>query len=350
MGKKSSAPPPDPRMFEVAMRQVEQGDEMIRFLKDSWAANQPRLDKQDALNEQVIGQNMRLAQSAEDRANDSYSFYKEQGRPVISQALKDAQDWDSDENIEQARGQASADIQSSMDKQQESQNRMLTRMGINPNSSKFAQLNQQMSAQTALAQAGGMNQAAEGRKLQAVGMRQQAGNLASGMPAQSMGFSGQAGGMGAQASGIGAAGMAGRLAAQGQHMSGMGQAGNMFGSAGNTMGNYHNAQMSAHSSNQQAASSAASGLGSLAGMAMMAFADGGNVGKGGRVVGPGTGISDDVPAQNRDTGQRIQLSNGEYIIPADVVRKVGEDKFDQLLAKYHTPAAQQRKGNLSGAR
>ena len=44
--------------------------------------------------------------------------------------------------------------------------------------------------------------------------------------------------------------------------------------------------------------------------------------KRGEVRGPGTGTSDSIPAR---------LSDGEYIIPAEVVRRKGTDFFDKLL-------------------
>ena len=56
---------------------------------------------------------------------------------------------------------------------------------------------------------------------------------------------------------------------------------------------------------------------------------------GGRVRGPGGPVDDMVPAM---------LSNGEYVVPADVVEAKGVEFFDKLKAKYHTPAAQQRMG------
>lgn len=62
---------------------------------------------------------------------------------------------------------------------------------------------------------------------------------------------------------------------------------------------------------------------------------------GGRIVGPGTGISDSIPAQGPG-GQPLKVSNGETIIPADVVEKLGQDFFDHLINKYHTPADMQR--------
>lgn len=68
-----------------------------------------------------------------------------------------------------------------------------------------------------------------------------------------------------------------------------------------------------------------------------AMADGGTYTKGstdgGKVVGPGTGISDSVPAR---------YSNGEYVLPADTAEQIGYDKLDEIKDATHTPAAVQR--------
>jgi hypothetical protein len=50
-----------------------------------------------------------------------------------------------------------------------------------------------------------------------------------------------------------------------------------------------------------------------------------NAAEGGKVVGPGTGKSDSVP---------INVSQGEYVIPAHVVKMKGKEFFDSMLEKY----------------
>lgn len=62
---------------------------------------------------------------------------------------------------------------------------------------------------------------------------------------------------------------------------------------------------------------------------------------GGKIEGPGTGISDSVQAAGPN-GEPIRLSKDEYIIPADVVRKIGTSFFDRLIQKFHVPADMQR--------
>jgi hypothetical protein len=77
-------------------------------------------------------------------------------------------------------------------------------------------------------------------------------------------------------------------------------------------------------------------LGGLEGLGL--GEDGIGFANGGKVVGPGTGTSDSIPV----VGTNIRVSDGEYIIPADVVAKFGASAFDELVAAHHVPAAVQR--------
>jgi hypothetical protein len=228
--------------------------------------------------------------------------------------------------------------------------RNLQRMGINPNSGRMAALNNQLMVGKALGTAQAANSADENRRTQGVAMRQQASNLAQGFPAQSMGQAGQAGQFGSSAAGIGGQGLGYQMQNQGAATQGMGAVGNMYGNNASGYNQQYGTQVNAWGQGQQAASSSAAGWGALAGTAMMMFADGGKVGggtaghtgknlggEGGKIAGPGTGTSDQVTAVNRDNGQPIRLSNGEYIIPADVVKAKGVEFFDKLKEKYHTP-------------
>lgn len=54
---------------------------------------------------------------------------------------------------------------------------------------------------------------------------------------------------------------------------------------------------------------------------------------GGHITGPGTSVSDSIPAK---------LSDGEFVLSADVVKAIGVDKLQALQDKYHVPAATQK--------
>ena len=62
--------------------------------------------------------------------------------------------------------------------------------------------------------------------------------------------------------------------------------------------------------------------------------------------GPGGGWKDGGPVNGKGTGTsdsiNINVSDGEYIVPDDVVEHLGESFFDRLLAAFHTPVAQRR--------
>lgn len=343
MGK-TKIPPPDPRMFAALDKQLAQGDAMLDFVKSSYADNKIRLGEQDRLNGQVINQQMRLADSAESRADDAYKFYQQTGRPLVEQSINDARQWDSEDNRADARGRAVAGATQQFDAAQGMQNRNLERMGVNPNSGKFLALNNQLMTQRALGTAGMATNADESRRLQGVGLRQQAGNMVNGMPAQAMGWAGQAGQMGSSASGIGATNISNAMGVQGQMIGGFGGAANIFGSGASGYNNAYSNILKGTEIKSQENSAAMGGFGQLAGMGMgmSGYADGG------KVRGPGTGTSDSVKAVNTDNGQPIRLSNGEFIIPADVVAKKGSEFFQKMIDQHHVPVAQQR-SNLGKA-
>jgi len=57
---------------------------------------------------------------------------------------------------------------------------------------------------------------------------------------------------------------------------------------------------------------------------------------GGMILGPGTGTSDSVPAFNRNTGQPIALSTGEYVLPASITSMIGKSTLDSMISNPNT--------------
>lgn len=62
---------------------------------------------------------------------------------------------------------------------------------------------------------------------------------------------------------------------------------------------------------------------------------------GGHISGPGTGVSDSIVAK---------LSDGEFVLSADVVQAIGIDKLQALQDKYHVPAAVQKLKSIGKGR
>jgi len=84
--------------------------------------------------------------------------------------------------------------------------------------------------------------------------------------------------------------------------------------------------------NAEASADSADGADGVGGDAGGDGGDGGDGAfkSGGQVKGAGTGTSDSIHAR---------VSDGEYIVPADVVKQLGVSFFDKLRAQFHTPSA-----------
>jgi hypothetical protein len=326
-------------MYEIMDKQVGLSADALNFVKQSYAENQVR---QKALDDMTLKTgNSLLEDAATNRARgkEQYDFYMEKGRPVVEQVLNDAKNYDSEANIDSATGRASADVAQSFGQAEQGMTRNLSRMGVMPNASRMAAISSNLAIQKAAAQAGAMTNAENATRTTALNMRAGAANMANGMPntAIALGSAGQSAGQAAMGNQIASNGQA--MQGQNQVMAGYGTAGNMMGQAANTGNQIFQGQMAGYNAQQQANANSSAGLGSLVGMgaSIMGLADGGTV------HGPGTGVSDSVPAVNTSNGQQIKLSNGEFVIPADVVRAKGEEFFNKLLEKHHTPAAIQRR-------
>lgn len=342
MGLCVDAPDPpqaDPRTFEILDKQVAMSKEALQFAKDSFALNDLRQQKLDGLQLDIGSNLLRDMKTNRERGDAAYDFYLQNGRPVQEKVLKEAMNYDSEENIAAARGRASADVAQAFGNVEQQQARTLSRFGVMPNANRLAAINSNLAIAKAAQQAGGMNNAEQGIRDRAVSMRTGAANMAAGFPNTAMQW-GQAGqGAGQAAFGNNMAANSANMANNQFMMGGYGSAQQGMNGAANTVANLNSSQMQGWSAGQSAGASNMSGMGSLVGMGMSMF----NMADGGKIEGPGTGVSDSIPAVNTDNGQPIRVSNGEFVVPADVVRAKGEEFFNKLIEKHHTPAAIQRR-------
>lgn len=344
-----SAPTPDPLIGQSAAANAQVAKDSLDWYKDIYATDIKPAEQADAaLRAGLIGDIRSGIKQQQDIASDQYDFYKTNYRPLEEQSIKDAMGYDSTDNVNRRMGIAAANVNQQYSNAASQQARNLSRYGINPNSSAFAQANAQLTNQEALASAGAQTGAAFDTMDRGIALRAGAAAAGRGMPnaaAQTMGMAGSSAG---QAGNISAQGMG--VMAQGAGIMNQGYntgiAGNQ--SAGNLMLGDFNGRMAGYSADQAAIGGLFQGLGSFAGLTggfglfPRKNADGGYIeahsarmAEGGSVRGPGGPVDDKIPAL---------LSNGEYVVPADVVKAKGIEFFDKLRERYHTPAAQQRAG------
>lgn len=337
-----SDPPPPPDLgpaadasLEVARIQQQTAQEQLAWAREQDTRNQGLL--QEVLDIQLPAMREQFEQAQSDRERYETIF-----RPMEDAFAQEAQDYDTPERRAEQRARGIADVNTQFDAARRNALQRLESYGVDPSQTRNAALDIGTRTAQAAAQVGAATQA--DNRVEDVGraLRSDAINMGRGALTNAAGFYGQAVGSGGQAqqgaygaTNTGAGAVQSSLGFSGQALGGYGQnAGILSQGYGNQMAGY-NAQSAQDAGLLQ-------GIGGITGAAM-ALADGGPAPEPGHpmgqaidpyadVDGPGTGTSDEVPAM---------LSDGEYVIPADVVRAKGEEFFDKLLEKYHTPAAQQ---------
>ena len=354
-----SSPPKPPDLGPAA----EASEEVARIQQQTareqldWAREQDTFNRD--LLQQVLDIQMPAMREQFETAQADRQRYEEFFRPFEDQWAQEAAEYDSPERRERERGAAVADVSSAFDSQRRNALQRLEGYGVDPSMTRNAALD--IGVRTA--QAAQQAQAATGatRRVEDIGRALQSDviNMGRGALSNAAGFYGQAVGAGGQAqqgalntTASGANAVQSSLGFSGQALQGYGQSADI-------MSQGFNNQMASWQAGADQTAGMLQGVGSLAGMFM---ADGGEVegiptgavagqqqrgapqqglpfmadGEVDTGMGDGSGVDDSVPAY---------LSDGEFVIPADVVRRKGEEFFEKLIEKYHTPASEQRRAN-----
>lgn len=346
-GKGGSAPDPNPGMIasansarEAADAQREIAGNALDFYKQQWEEMKPLYD-------QIVGSEMETAKANKDRADEYATYERETFRPVEKQMVADAINYNTEAKREELSRNAAADVSQAFGVARGQQTRQMAAAGLRPDSNRFASLNQNLLTQEALARAGASTRARTDAENLGYARLQDATSMGRGLAsnastaygvsinANNAAGSNMQSSMGAMNNGFNTA-----ISANNGAVSG-------YGTAGNIYGQEFSGRMQGYQSNQQAQSSMMSGIGGIVGRVgaayatgglstMMGKADGGVIYRagGGAIRGPGGPVDDKIPAM---------LSNGEYVLPADTVKRIGVKKLDEVVGKTHTPATEQRK-------
>jgi hypothetical protein len=348
MGKKSTPEPPDlgpaaAASTDVARIQQQTAQEQLAWAREQDTRNQATLQS-------VLDTQLPIMQETADNAREDRQRYETQFQPLEDNLIKEFQNYDSPERMQQERGRAVADVTGAFDAQRRNALQRLESYGVDPSQTRNAALDIGVRTQQAAAQAAAASNATRTTENTGRALRAEAINIGKGMPSQVAASYGQS--LAAGNSGVGNAnsttGAGANALTSGNGA--MGQALQGYNQGANIQSQGFNNQMTAYNAQQQANQSAISGIGQVAGMAAMFMKEGGSVPRrtalpskkeGPIDQGPsdGSGIDDQVPAM---------LSVGEYVVPADVVAILGTRHFDKLKEKYHTPAAQQEDGMANG--
>ena len=174
MGSKG-APPPDytplaEASAEAAEIQAGLGREQLAFAREQYDRSAPILE--GIANQQMAAQTEQM-----DQARDYYNYQRDTFRPVERGLVADAQRFNTEDYRNQLASKASADAGLAFSQNQRMNQRAMASMGVNPNSGRFAGMqnasNLALSAQRANAMTNSRTQADQmgyARRLDAVGM------------------------------------------------------------------------------------------------------------------------------------------------------------------------------------
>lgn len=351
------APAPDPMIGQAAALNAKTAAEALDFYKGIYQSNiLPMQQKDQELRAGLIGDLRSSMQQQQDFAKEQNNEYKTVYQPLEHQMVSDAENYDSAGNVERRSGIASANVKQQFSNAQNQGMRSLSRYGVGLNPDQFARENTKLMTAQALGTAGAETGAAFDTQDKAIALRAGAANFGRNMPNTAATYYGLSNSTANNAAGISTGGINNGIASAG--VMGQGFNTNIAGnsSAGNLMLGDFQGRMQGYAADQASTGAMFSGMGSLAGMGLMAgttgggsvgakllgFKDGGHIDgsrmglkEGGGVHGAGGPVDDRIPAM---------LSDGEYVIPADVVKAKGVEFFDRLKDKYHTPAHLQRMG------
>lgn len=382
-------PKPDPLIGQAAMSNADLSKEMAGVAREQLAWEKERADRQDPLVEQIVNQQISQGDTNQARADEQWNIYKNMFEPVESQMVSDAMGFDSQERKDRMAGQAAAGVTQSYANTNDQNDRNMERMGINPNSGRFAALRNETGMNQAKDTAGAMNKARTDTELQGIALRTGAAQFGRNMPNTGIAADSLALNAGNAAVGNMNTSNAARNASMNSAAQWFGGAVGGNNSAGGLANAQYGNQLNAWNSQNQNSIMGMMGLGQLAGAAgpsimsagkallpMLALRKGGMIrgghayrfrprfggglsslrrrgyAEGGMIEGPGTGTSDSIPA-SIEGGQPIKLSDGEAVLNAEAVNLVGEDFIHRInsggLSMLHGDDAEENNQYTRGA-
>lgn len=266
-----SAPSPDPAIGQAALKEAQLGEEWLNFSKEQFAISNDRQKEQDKLATEVTKNQLDAAKQAQGWATQDRERYQNTYVPLENDFIDKANNWDSAERQATLASEAKADVLTNASQQRGATQRQMAGMGVSPTSGRYAGVDRAQESATALAAAGAENNARNTVRNQAVDMKANAINMGKGMavnPATSLGLGVNSGSAAYGTTAANNQQSAGNTAIVGQGIQG---AMNGYNSQAGILNQQYQGQLSAWQANQQAAGGLYSGLGSLAGMGMVAF-------------------------------------------------------------------------------
>ena len=275
MGKgSSSAPAPDAKIGEAALKQAETGEAWLGFARDAFAISQDRQKELDDLTTKVTQQQLGLATDQAKWSREDRDRYNTVYKPVEDDFIKEATNYATEERQSEAAAEARADVQTAAANNRAATERANTSMGITPGSGRFAGVQAASDLGTTLAEASAANTSRQSVRDKGLALKADVVNLGKGLPAQAA--AGAGGSVAASGAALGGAQGTNSQALAASTIMNAGYGGAMQGYSGqaSTLNQQYGLQLEGWKTQQELKSKNAAGIGSfLGGMGGLIFSD-----------------------------------------------------------------------------
>lgn len=235
-GGGGAPPPPDPRLIEAQIRSMGIQDSAIEGIMATAREMAP-------LQKEQMQFGLDSARTAYGQSQDDRGFMLSR-RGMLSglqdTMARDATSFNAEGRADQLAGQATADVTQAFARQQQEQQRGLSRMGVDPSSGRALSLRSQGGFAEATAKASASSKTREAARLEGYSLTDRASNALAGYPAMGMAATGSGASFGASGLGMANAGLAGLNSGFGQAAGVAGQLGQNATSMYGAQGNYKN--------------------------------------------------------------------------------------------------------------
>ncbi len=230
-------------MNQAAVDNAAISKETLEWYKKVYADGAPQRELAAKTANDVAQQQLATSKQNDAISNDYWNYQKNTFRPLEAGIAADAQNYDATARSDQAASKAMADMESQFGNEQAQQQRAMTRMGVNPNSGRFASMSTQMGMAEAAAKAGAASKARDNIELQGYARKMDAANMGRGLAssqATSAGVALNAGNSAVNSAGVPLTQANNAMATMGQGfgtaIQGNNSAGNLYGQAAQIAG------------------------------------------------------------------------------------------------------------------
>lgn len=345
MGSSASAPPP-PDTSQYSNQLSADADVMRNWAQSMWDSGQQEMQNINEFAQGFMSMSLEASEEMFGWARESRDFFNSDVMPQIQSLFTEAETYASKGEEDRQRGAAIQDVKSATEAQRESQLRKLEGYGVDPSMTRYQSMDKQAGTAEAALSALAANQAGERTKQIGRDLRTQAIDVGTGFRNDAQASAVNAANVGATGANVGNAAAQTGIALQQGALPYMQSAGTNTNTAAGVVDTSYGRELE-YAQDQRDAEGGMGGIGALAGFGLDMWVPGlgtavtgGTGGAEGGVVAvlpTRTGYADggevQAPGGPTDDAGAIRISDGEYIIPADVVMKVGSNHFDKLIEK-----------------